>query len=88
MPQGKMKVKSKLPENVKNKKSKGSAISKRNNAPIQPKKKNVEEVNRIKKIITKNVNKKVEEEIRSRATDRKVTLSNAQKATIAHNSSK
>lgn len=88
MPQGKMKVKSKLPDNAKNKKSKGTAISKRSNAPIQPKKKNVEDANRIKKMITKTVNKKVEEEIRSRAVDRKITLSNAQKATVAHNKSK
>ncbi|XP_077293953.1 uncharacterized protein LOC143916634 [Arctopsyche grandis] len=88
MAQGKMKVKSKLPDNVKNKKTKGSAITKRSNAPIQSKKKNIEETHRIKKIISKNVNKKMEEEIRSRATDRKSTLSNAQKAMVAHNAAK
>lgn len=84
-----MKVKGKLPDSHKNKqKNKGTAILKRKCAPIQPKKAKFEESHKLKKAISKTVNKKMEEEIRSRALDRKTTLSKAQEAMIAHNAAK
>lgn len=43
--------------------------------PIQPKKSKHEEVDRLKKMITKNVCKAIEEQIRGIASDQKVHLS-------------
>lgn len=56
--------------------------------PIKPKKKAFEEAHKLKKLITKTVNKAVEEEIRSRASDGNKTLSKAQQFVAAHSSSK
>ncbi|KAJ8926324.1 hypothetical protein NQ314_021309 [Rhamnusium bicolor] len=88
MAQGKLKVKSKLPQNVKSKKQlrKGNAVTKRANCPIQSKKKQHEETQKIKQIISKTVNKAVEEEIRARAISNKKPLSIAQKAVADHHS--
>ncbi|EFA11353.1 hypothetical protein TcasGA2_TC011509 [Tribolium castaneum] len=82
MAQGKLKAKAQLPKDVKNKKSakKGSAITKRANRPIQPKKKGIVEAKKLKQIVHKNVNKAIEEELRSRATSDNKSLSAAQKA--------
>lgn len=88
MAQGKLKVKSKLPDNVKNKKNKGKAVTKRSNRPIQPKKTKLAEANKIKKVISKTVNKAVEDEIRNRAFGEKATLSKAQQAVADHNKTK
>ncbi|KAF2905236.1 hypothetical protein ILUMI_00960 [Ignelater luminosus] len=86
MPQGKLKVKTQLPKNVKNKKDakKGPAISKRANCPIQPKKKKLEESQKIKQNLTKALNKAVEEEMRSRAYEGTKKLSKAEEAVVAH----
>lgn len=87
MAQGKLKVKAQLPKNAKNKKGqKGAAVTKRANKPIQPKKNKFEEAHKLKKIITKTVNKAVEAEIRQRALGEKPVLTNAQKAVAEHNS--
>ncbi|CAH0548018.1 unnamed protein product [Brassicogethes aeneus] len=83
MAQGKIKVKTKVP-NAKTKKQKGGANTKRANRPV-PKKKS-EETQRIKQIISKTVNKAVEEEMRKRSESGQKSLSNAQKAVAAHNS--
>ncbi|XP_044268873.1 uncharacterized protein LOC123014068 [Tribolium madens] len=86
MAQGKLKTKTQLPKNVKNKKSakKGSAITKRANRPIQPKKKGVAEAKKLKQIVHKNVNKAIEEELRSRASNENKSLSAAQKAVVEY----
>ncbi|XP_019865019.1 uncharacterized protein LOC109594253 [Aethina tumida] len=86
MAQGKLKVKTKVPQNVKTKKQKGSAITKRANCPIQSRKKKNDETNKLKEIITKTVNKAVEDEMRAKAETGQKSLSNAQKAVAAHNS--
>lgn len=53
--------------------------------PIQPKKKGIAEAKKLKQIIHKTVNKAVEEEIRSRASDQSKSLSAAQKAVAEYN---
>ncbi|KAK6625250.1 hypothetical protein RUM43_005544 [Polyplax serrata] len=68
-----MKVKAKLPDSVK-KKKKGSAISKRGNAPIVPKKNKNIELHKLKTAITKTVNATAEEELRAIALDGKKSL--------------
>ncbi|GJQ70810.1 hypothetical protein Trydic_g737 [Trypoxylus dichotomus] len=87
MPQGKLKIKSKCPPSVKQKKKqdKRPAISKRSNCPMKPKKKN-SEANKFKKMVTKTVNKAVEEEIRNRALPSQ-KLSKIQEAIVKHNKS-
>ncbi|KAF5286074.1 hypothetical protein FQR65_LT12960 [Abscondita terminalis] len=85
MPQGKLKVKSKLPAPTKGKKAKGKPATQRANRPIQPKKHKGQETQKLKRIVTKNVNKSVEEEMRSRAYDgQKKKLSQAQEAVAAY----
>ncbi|KAB0792482.1 hypothetical protein PPYR_14441 [Photinus pyralis] len=82
MAQGKLKVKSKLPPSVKNKKpaQKGKAVTQRANCPIKPKKQKHQEAQKLKQVVTKSVNKSVEEEMRSRAYEGKRPLSKAQEA--------
>lgn len=87
MAQWKLKVKTKLPALVKtkaNKNKKGSAIQKRGNAPVQPKKTKLQETQKLKKMISKAVNSTIEDELRERALEGKKTLakkkaSNSQK---------
>ncbi|KAM0725121.1 hypothetical protein ACS0PU_008607 [Formica fusca] len=87
MPQGKLKVKTKLPASVKtkaNKVKKGPAIQKRGNAPVQPKKTRLQEAQKLKKIISKAVNTTIEDELREKAMEGRKTLakknaSNSQK---------
>lgn len=55
--------------------------------PIKPKKQHFEESHKLKKLITKTLNKSVEEEMRSRASGNK-NLSKVQQAVAAHNSKK
>nr|XP_023026503.1 UPF0390 protein UM03986 [Leptinotarsa decemlineata] len=86
MAQGKMKVKAKLPNNVKSKKSNGPSATQRSNRPIKPKKKQHEESQKLKQIISKNINKKIEEEVRARASGGQQKLSKAQQAVATHNS--
>ncbi|KAL3266675.1 hypothetical protein HHI36_010837 [Cryptolaemus montrouzieri] len=87
MAQGKLKIKTKLPQNVKsNKTKKGPAVTKRNNRPVKAKKK-FEESHKLKQIISKTVNKAVEEEIRAQAGS-KPTLSKAQEAVAKFNAKK
>ncbi|XP_073967749.1 uncharacterized protein [Bombus fervidus] len=76
MAQGKLKVKAKLPSTVKgkDKKKKSLGIQRRNNAPIQPKKKKFEETHKLKQMITKSVNKAVEDELRERVLEGKRSL--------------
>ncbi|CAK1540285.1 unnamed protein product [Leptosia nina] len=68
MAQGKMKVKSKLPKGAKTKKTKGKAVTKRNNAPVPSKLKAIEK-NKMKKNVTKMVNAAAEQQLRALATD-------------------
>lgn len=81
MPQGKLKVKTKLPQNAKVKKTikKGKAVTKRANCPVPSSRTKVDEVRKLKRVVTKTVNKSIEEEIRSRALDKK-SLSKVQEA--------
>ncbi|XP_053987981.1 uncharacterized protein LOC128891781 [Hylaeus anthracinus] len=78
MAQGKLKVKSKVPASqkgkAKNKTKKTPAIQRRNNAPIQPKKKKVEDAHKLKQMITRTVNKAMEEELREKALGGKKSL--------------
>lgn len=87
MPQGKLKVKTQLPKNVKNKSQvkKGAPVSKRANKPIKPKKNKIEEAQKIKRVISKSLNKAVEDEMRSRACSSNKNLSKAQEAVAAYN---
>ncbi|XP_032686396.1 uncharacterized protein LOC116851250 [Odontomachus brunneus] len=77
MPQGKLKVKTKLPEKIKakvNKSKKGPAIQRRGNAPVQPKKIKLQEAYKLKKMVTKTVNDAMEDELRERALEGKKSL--------------
>ncbi|XP_076654573.1 uncharacterized protein LOC143359987 [Halictus rubicundus] len=79
MAQGKLKVKTKLPASSKGKakekgKKKAPAVQRRNNAPIQPKKKKVEDAHKLKQMITRTVNKAMEDELREKALDGKKSL--------------
>ncbi|KDR21967.1 hypothetical protein L798_02856 [Zootermopsis nevadensis] len=75
MPQGKLKVKTKLPAKTKSKKKvKGPAVTKRGSRPIAPKKQKNQEAQKLKKIITKNVNEAMEDDLRARALDGKKSL--------------
>ncbi|XP_012269569.2 uncharacterized protein LOC105693905 [Athalia rosae] len=82
MAQGKLKVKAKLPASSKAKSSasknnsskKGQPIQRRGNAPVRPKKTKFEEQNKLKKIISKTVNKAMEKELRQRALGGKQSL--------------
>ncbi|ENN81454.1 uncharacterized protein LOC109546821 [Dendroctonus ponderosae] len=85
MAQGKLKVKSKLPSNNKTKKPKGTANTKRANAPSVPKKQRTQQAHKLKQIITKTVNKTAEDEIRSRAGRSNLNLTQAQQAVAKHN---
>ncbi|XP_035898906.1 uncharacterized protein LOC118506205 [Anopheles stephensi] len=87
MAQGKLKVKSKAPPNLKKgqgNKKKGTAFSKRKNAPIQSKKHKFEEAHKLKQVITKTVNKKNEDDIRKVAYEGQKNLSQAQLAVQEH----
>ncbi|XP_050081086.1 uncharacterized protein LOC126568621 [Anopheles maculipalpis] len=87
MAQGKLKVKSKAPPNLKKaqaNKKKGTAFSKRKNAPIQSKKHKFEEAHKLKQVITKTVNKKNEDDIRKVAYEGQTNLSQAQLAVLEH----
>lgn len=87
MPQGKIKVKTKVPDVVKQKlkKKKGVAFTRRANAPIQPKKAKLQETQKIKQMLSKAVNKSVEEDIRARAQEGEINFSKAQNAVAQHN---
>ncbi|CAD6206865.1 GSCOCG00010110001-RA-CDS [Cotesia congregata] len=77
MAQGKMKVKTKLPDNAKAKQAKnkkGPAVQRRGNAPIKAKKAKLLEAHKLKQMITKTVNKAAESELRERALDGKMSL--------------
>ncbi|XP_044736911.1 uncharacterized protein LOC123298879 [Chrysoperla carnea] len=67
MAQGKLKVKTKVPMKAKNK-QKNTSIKPRNNRPVAPKKQKLQEAHKLKKIVTKTVNKAVEQEIRALAS--------------------
>lgn len=55
-------------------------------APIKPKKQKSQESQKLKQVITKTLNKAVEEEIRARAgKSKKVNLSKAQEAVASYN---
>lgn len=56
-------------------------------APIQPKKTKFQEVQKIKQMISKVVNKSVEDEIRSRSIEGARTYSKAQEAVANHHKS-
>ncbi|GAB0087872.1 uncharacterized protein DMENIID0001_022260 [Sergentomyia squamirostris] len=86
MPQGKTKVKTKMPDSIKQKlkKKKGVAFTRRANAPIQPKKAKLQDTQKIKQLLSKAVNKSVEEDIRSRAQEGEINFSKAQKAVAKH----
>ncbi|XP_018573295.1 uncharacterized protein LOC108912533 [Anoplophora glabripennis] len=86
MAQGKLKTKAKVPQNVKTKKSKGNAVTKRSNCPIKPKKKQHDETQKLKQIVSKAVNKTVEQEIRTRAMGNQKKLSKVQEAVAKHQS--
>ncbi|RZB38742.1 DUF2462 domain containing protein [Asbolus verrucosus] len=88
MAQGKLKIKTNLPMNIKNKKTgkKGNAVTKRTNRPIQSKKKGVTETRKLKQVVKRTVNKAVEEEIRLRVSNEcNKPLSTAQQAIAEHN---
>ncbi|XP_037032449.1 uncharacterized protein LOC119071615 [Bradysia coprophila] len=87
MPQGKLKQKTKVPNSVKAKK-KGSAFTTRARAPIQPKKHKFAEQQKLKQIVSKSVNKSVEQEMRSRAKEGHLNLSKAQLAVAKHHKDK
>lgn len=53
--------------------------------PIQSKKHKFQEASKLKKIVSKNVNRAVEEEMRSRASDGKKNFSKAEQAVAANN---
>ncbi|XP_029165317.1 uncharacterized protein LOC114936313 [Nylanderia fulva] len=77
MAQGKLKVKTKVPASVKTKTKKikkGPAIQRRGNAPVQPKKTKLQETQKLKKMISKTVNKTIEDELREAAMNGKKTL--------------
>ncbi|XP_057322319.1 uncharacterized protein LOC130665761 [Microplitis mediator] len=77
MAQGKMKIKTKLPDSAKakqGKNKKGPAIQRRGNAPIKAKKAKIVEAHKLKQMITKTVNKAAETELRERALDGKMGL--------------
>lgn len=87
MAQGKLKVKTKLPSTVKekNKNKKNFAIQRRNNAPIQPKKKKFEETHKLKQMITKTVNKAMEDELREKALEGKKSLTKKNSSILKKN---
>lgn len=77
MAQGKLKVKTRLPSASKgkvNKGKKGPAIQRRANAPITPKKNKLAEARKLKQIVTKTVNKAMEDELREKALEGKKSL--------------
>ncbi|XP_050472397.1 uncharacterized protein LOC126864762 [Bombus huntii] len=84
MVQGKLKVKAKVPSTVKgkSKNKKSSGIQRRNNAPIQPKKRKFEETHKLKQIITKTVNKAMEDELREKALEGKRLLTRKEAVTL------
>ncbi|XP_018321158.1 uncharacterized protein LOC108734208 [Agrilus planipennis] len=89
MAQGKLKVKTKVPQGVKSKKPNKNvtSLAKRINKPIQPKKSKMKSEQKMKKLLTKNLNKAIEEEVRSVAysSNTKLNLSKAQKAVAQQN---
>ncbi|KAJ9600065.1 hypothetical protein L9F63_009634 [Diploptera punctata] len=87
MPQGKLKVKTKLPAKSKPKRktAKGPAATKRTNRPIAPKKQKHEAAQKLKKTITKNVNAAIEDDLRAKALDGKKSLTSKKKASPAAN---
>ncbi|XP_011306285.1 uncharacterized protein [Fopius arisanus] len=76
MAQGKLKVKTSTPGGKKNKggSKKGSQVQRRNNAPIKPKKAKFEETHKLKQMITRTVNRAMENELRDKALDGKKSL--------------
>lgn len=57
-------------------------------APIQPKKHKFAEQQKLKQIVSKSVNKSVEQEMRSRAKEGQINLSKAQQAVAKHHKEK
>ncbi|KAK9295574.1 hypothetical protein QLX08_010137 [Tetragonisca angustula] len=85
MAQGKLKVKTNVPPTVKgknkNKNKNTPSIQRRNNAPIQPKKRKFEETHKLKQMITKTVNKAMENKLREKALEGKMSLTKKETAT-------
>lgn len=85
MAQGKLKVKAKVPARPKGKGKekgkKGPGIQRRSNAPIQPKKKKFEESHKLRQMITRTVNKAMEDELREKALEGKKSLTRKQTST-------
>ncbi|XP_076755805.1 uncharacterized protein LOC143426313 [Xylocopa sonorina] len=81
MAQGKLKVKAKVPPLKGKNNKKGPAIQRRNNAPIQPKKKKFEETHKLKQMITRTVNRAMENELREKALDGKKSLTKKEPST-------
>lgn len=89
MAQGKTKVKAKLPPSLKtkeSKKQKGPASKRRGNAPIQPKKAKFEDAHKLKKMISKNVNRAMENELRQKAMDGKTSLTRKDSSQVSQSS--
>uniref|UniRef100_A0A1Q3F2J4 Uncharacterized protein n=1 Tax=Culex tarsalis TaxID=7177 RepID=A0A1Q3F2J4_CULTA len=85
MAQGKLKVKSKPPVNTKKAANKkGSAFSKRKNAPIQSKKHKIKEDAKLKLAVSRTVNEKNEADIRKLVYEGQRNMSQAQEAVIKH----
>lgn len=57
-------------------------------APIQAKKAKFAESQKLKQIVSKTVNKSVEDEIRARAKEGQINLSKAQQAVVKHHKNK
>ncbi|XP_067010801.1 uncharacterized protein [Anabrus simplex] len=80
MPQGKLKVKAKVPVTPKAKKkpakAKGPAVSKRRGRPMKAKKGGAQESLKLKKAVTKTINESMENELRAKALDGKKSLTN------------
>ncbi|XP_063984120.1 uncharacterized protein LOC135166080 [Diachasmimorpha longicaudata] len=77
MAQGKLKVKTSTPGGKKTQAKggkKGLQVQRRNNAPIKPKKSKFEEAHKLKQMITKTVNRAMENELRDKALEGKKSL--------------
>lgn len=87
MAQGKMKVKANLPKNVKKKNTKGAAITKKKNCPVKSKKDKTQEAQKLKQMVTKTLNKAIEEDLRAKVQTN-VNLSKAQEAVAKYHTNK
>ncbi|KAF4527004.1 hypothetical protein B566_EDAN001552 [Ephemera danica] len=87
MPQGKLKVKAKLPAGVKTKKKsptkRGAANTKRQNRPAPPKSAKMLEAQRLKRTMSKNINMIMEEELRQKALEGRTALAGRKRSAPA-----